>query len=55
MRFDSPVWHREYWDRFARDETHLAHFIDYIHNNPVKANLVATPENWPWSSANQTR
>ncbi len=50
---DSQVWHREYWDRFARDEAHLAHFIDYIHKNPVKANLVAAPENWPWSSAHQ--
>jgi putative transposase len=46
-----PIWHREYWDRFIRDQTHLIQTIDYIHMNPVKAGLVSTPESWPWSSA----
>jgi REP element-mobilizing transposase RayT len=45
------VWHPEFWDRFIRDENHFASVIDYIHNNPVKAGLVAHPEQWPWSSA----
>ena len=26
--------------------------FDYIHNNPVEANLVAKPEEWPYSSYN---
>ncbi len=46
------VWHREYWDRFIRDQKHFHAVIDYIHNNPVKANLARTPEEFPWSSAN---
>jgi adenylate cyclase class 2 len=46
-----PVWHREYWDRFMRDEGHFLQALEYIHRNPVKAGLVATPEEWPWSSA----
>ena len=46
-----PIWHREYWDRFIRDQTHLIQAIDYIHKNPVKAGLASTPESWPWSSA----
>ena len=46
-----PVWHREYWDRYIRDEGHLLQAIEYIHMNPVKAGLVATPESWHWSSA----
>ncbi len=46
-----PVWHREYWDRFIRDQTHLQQVREYIHLNPVKAGLVNTPESWPWSSA----
>ncbi|MBK7409211.1 MAG: transposase [Saprospirales bacterium] len=25
----------------------------YIHQNPVKAGLVANPEDWPWSSASE--
>lgn len=47
----TQVWHREYWDRFIRDETHLAAAIRYIHNNPVKAGLVANAADWRWSSA----
>ena len=47
----APVWHREYWDRFMRNENHLAQAIDYIHKNPVKARLVNSPEEWLWSSA----
>ena len=45
------VWHREYWDRFIRDERHFEQAVEYIHLNPVKAGLVVTPESWRWSSA----
>jgi len=44
-------WMREYWDRFIRNEKHFNNVIEYIHNNPVKANLVTKKENWKWSSA----
>ena len=46
-----PVWHREYWDRFIRNEQHYLQTVEYIHQNPVKAGLAAQPEEWPWSSA----
>jgi REP element-mobilizing transposase RayT len=46
-----PVWHREYWDRFIRDSRHFQRAADYIRQNPVKAGLVPTSEDWPWSSA----
>ena len=51
----APVWHREYWDRYMRNENHLAQAIDYIHKNPVKARLVNSPEEWLWSSAAANR
>jgi putative transposase len=47
----APIWHREYWDRYIRDQAHLDQAIAYIHQNPVKAGLAITPEIWPWSSA----
>ena len=47
----AQVWHREYWDRFIRDAQHYSAALAYIHNNPVKAGLVAKPEHWPWGSA----
>ena len=46
-----PAWHREYFDRFIRDEGHYRTVVDYIHRNPVKAGLVQKPEDWEWSSA----
>ena len=45
------VWQREYWDRYIRNDQHLAAARQYIRMNPVKAGLVKTPEDWPWSSA----
>jgi REP element-mobilizing transposase RayT len=48
---DQPVWHREYWDRYMRDDYHFLQAVEYIHQNPVKAGLVGRPEDWPWSSA----
>mgnify|MGYP001045754962 CR=1 FL=1 len=44
-------WHRDYFDRFVRDEGHLGRTIDYIENNPMKAGLVDCRATWPWSSA----
>ncbi len=32
------------------DEAHLAHAVRYVCLNPVRAGLVARPEDWPWSS-----
>jgi putative transposase len=45
------VWQPDYYDRFIRNERHYAAAVDYIHQNPVKAGLVARAEDWPWSSA----
>lgn len=46
-----PVWQREYFDRCIRDEGHYRTVVDYIHQDPVKAGLVETAEDWEWSSA----
>jgi REP element-mobilizing transposase RayT len=44
-------WQREYWDTFMRDEEQERMAIHYIENNPVKAKLCRTAEEWPSSSA----
>lgn len=46
-----PVWQREYYDRFIRDERHFGTVAAYIRENPVKAGLVDRAEAWPYSSA----
>ena len=41
-------WMREYFDRYIRDQRHYATTVNYILNNPVKAQLVDNIEGWPW-------
>jgi REP element-mobilizing transposase RayT len=47
----TQIWHREYWDRFIRDERHFVAVKNYIAMNPVNVGLVTKPKDWPWSSA----
>ena len=42
-------WQREYYDHYARDGREVERIIDYVLNNPVKAGLAASAEEWPWS------
>jgi REP element-mobilizing transposase RayT len=46
-----PFWHREYFDRYIRNEQHLERAVLYVHANPVKAGLVERAEEWLFSSA----
>jgi REP element-mobilizing transposase RayT len=50
-RTGKPFWQREYFDRWIRTGKELASVTRYVEQNPVTAGLVASPENWPWSSA----
>jgi REP element-mobilizing transposase RayT len=44
-------WARDYFDRYIRDDAHLAAVVRYIERNPVKAGLVGRPEDWAFGSA----
>jgi REP element-mobilizing transposase RayT len=44
-------WHADYFDRYMRNEDHLAQTIEYVERNPVKAGLSSNPGAWAWSSA----
>ncbi|WP_240905968.1 REP-associated tyrosine transposase [Thiorhodococcus mannitoliphagus] len=44
-------WERDYFDRYIRDDAHLAAVTRYIEQNPVKAGLVARAEDWRYGSA----
>jgi REP element-mobilizing transposase RayT len=50
LRRSGPFWHKDYFDRYIRDDGHLNRTIDYVENNPVKAGLTPTSSDWPWSS-----
>lgn len=47
----APVWQSETYDHVIRDERELYETIKYVEANPVRRGLVATAEQYPWSSA----
>jgi len=50
-RTGEPFWQKESYDHWVRDHTEFFRIRAYIENNPVKAGLVRSPEDYPWSSA----
>jgi len=44
-----PVWQREWFDRWMRNDHEWERTVDYIRNNPVKAGLVAKWQDHPWT------
>ena len=44
------VWQARYWEHQIRDDADFANHVDYIHYNPVKHGLAASPKAWPYSS-----
>ena len=46
----NSFWADGYWDTYMRDADQERRAIRYIENNPVKAGLVRSPDEWPWSS-----
>jgi REP element-mobilizing transposase RayT len=53
LRRAGRFWSPGYFDRYIRNERHFANAVTYIHNNPVKAGLVESPEEWIFSSASR--
>jgi putative transposase len=49
-RKERGVWQRRFWEHLIRDEDDLERHFDYLHYNPVKHGLVASPLDWPYSS-----
>ncbi len=45
-------WQERYFDRNIRGEAARSEVIRYIHRNPVKRGLVASPGDYQWSSFN---
>jgi REP element-mobilizing transposase RayT len=45
------VWQEGFHPQLVSSEEMLGQKVEYIHDNPVKAGLVAQPEDWLYSSA----
>jgi REP element-mobilizing transposase RayT len=50
-RTQTPFWQDESFDRWVRSPEELRYLVGYVEENPVKAGLVASKEQWKWSSA----
>ncbi len=51
MKLENPVWQEEYYDHFIRKDEDLLEIINYCWYNPVRAELVDTPDKYPyWKS-----
>lgn len=44
------VWQRRFYDFVVWNRHKRAEKLRYMHENPVRRGLVASPEQWPWSS-----
>jgi REP element-mobilizing transposase RayT len=51
LKRSGSFWQREYWDVFMRSEEQEKAAIRYVENNPVKAMLCRTAEEWSYGSA----
>jgi hypothetical protein len=49
-RGEHKVWQDSYWDTNVFTERFLRQKLNYIHRNPVRANLVEKAEDYPYSS-----
>jgi len=45
------LWQGRFFDHALRTVKEYCDTVDYIHRNPVRRELAATPESWTWSSA----
>src|SRR5574340_596974 len=48
----TEIWQRGFVDHRIRDASDYSRHAEYIHENPVRAGLVADPACYPYSSAN---
>jgi len=50
-RRGQPLWQPESYDHWVRTETEFGNIANYIEDNPVRAGLASSPEEYRWSSA----
>jgi putative transposase len=48
LSFVPPLWQQDYFDQFVRSAWSYREKWDYVAMNPVRKNLCARAEDWPW-------
>jgi putative transposase len=47
---NGKIWQKRFYDEGIRNESMLMQKIEYVHNNPLRKNLVNSPEEYSYSS-----
>lgn len=47
---EATIWQRRFWEHTIRDDEDMKNHVEYIHYNPVKHGLTASPLQWEFSS-----
>jgi putative transposase len=47
---EGALFERRFWHRIPRHESYVYELARYVALNPVRAGVVRSPEEWPWSS-----
>ena len=53
QNFNYPVWQKRFYDEIIRNEEDFYNKIEYMHNNPVKSQIVENPKDYRFSSYHQ--
>jgi len=48
------LWQREFFDHVLRSDEGYAEKWDYVRENPVRAGLVRSPNEWPYFGNNES-
>ena len=48
-KLTAPIWQPEFFDHVLRSADSYAEKWDYVRQNPVRAGLVATADDWPFA------
>jgi putative transposase len=49
-----PIWQKQFFDHLLRSDESYANKWTYVHENPVRAGLVAKAEEWPHAGEIET-
>ena len=55
LRRSGQFWQDGFHDHRCRDVDDMDYLLGYIESNPVRAGLIDSPEEWPFSSAHPSR
>lgn len=48
LKFARPIWQEEFFEHVLRSSESYSQKWEYVWENPVRAGLVATADEWPW-------